>query len=278
MAVRVEAVGSAAVMVSPSPYQPTLAPAKAVVEEWKEQHQTETPEQVEARRYTKRSLRFADPADGMITATLTLPTLAAREVQAAVSHIAGKPSERDGRTTGQRLADGLVQLCAAYAKGAVSGGRERPTLLITAPAETLTQHADTQTAITDTTGNVVALTTTQRLATDHQWRALVARDGGCRHPDCHIPAHWCDIDHLTPWEHGGPTTLDNLALWCRHHHTVKHQPGVEVSGSALNLQLRLPDGTTVPCPPRPLHQRHTKPPQRAPDATPPTASSGHGRR
>jgi len=44
-------------------------------------------------------------------------------------------------------------------------------------------------------------------------------------------------------------------LWCRHHHTLKHHPGTEISGNALNLHIRLPDGTTLPCPPRPLHKR-----------------------
>jgi hypothetical protein len=36
------------------------------------------------------------------------------------------------------LADGLVQLCDAYAKAQISGGRERPTILITIPVDAFT--------------------------------------------------------------------------------------------------------------------------------------------
>ena len=37
-----------------------------------------------------------------------------------------------------------------------------------------------------------------------------------------MPATTCDLDHRTPWSHGGPTTEANLAPLCRHHHTTKH--------------------------------------------------------
>ncbi|MFM7253289.1 MAG: hypothetical protein ACKO27_09540, partial [Ilumatobacteraceae bacterium] len=43
--------------------------------------------------------------------------------------------------------------------------------------------------------------------------------------------------------------LDNLVLWCSHHHHRKHDAGVEVLGDAHHLQLRLADGTVIDCPP-----------------------------
>jgi 5-methylcytosine-specific restriction endonuclease McrA len=67
-------------------------------------------------------------------------------------------------------------------------------------------------------------------------------------PGCHIPAAWCEIDHLIPDTDGGPTNLDNLAIWCSHHHHEKHRPGVNVHGNANNLRIQLPDGTTIHCP------------------------------
>lgn len=251
--------------------------AKAAHERWKQicSEASESPEQREARLYAQRSLRFAAPEDGMIAGTFCLPTLAGREVMAAISHIAGKPCAEDGRTTEQRLADGLIQLCDAYAKGTVAGGRERPSILLTASVESLAglsdapghtlfgdlvpvhvlrryaERADVQTAVKHG-AEVLALTTGHRLATDAQWRALVARDGGCRWADCHMPAQFCDVDHLVPWEHGGTTTLDNLVLWCRHHHTVKHLPGTKVIGDAADVQVQLPGGALVHCPPLPL--------------------------
>lgn len=251
--------------------------ARAAHERWKQIYSeaSETPQQREQRLYAQRSVRFAEPADGMISGTFSLPTLDGRQVMAALSHLAGKPCAEDGRTTEQRLADGLLQLCDAYAKGAVAGGRERPSLLLTASVETLVglsdapgntlfgdlvpahvlrrlvSTAEVQTAVSDG-GEVVALSTTHRLATDGQWRALVARDGGCRWAGCEMPAHFCDVDHLTPWELGGPTELPNLILLCRHHHMVKHAPGTVIVGDAIDLCVQLANGRRVECPPRPL--------------------------
>ena len=33
----------------------------------------------------------------------------------------------------------------------------------------------------------------------------------------------CLAHHLREWEHGGPTTLNNLALLCGRHHTIVHR-------------------------------------------------------
>ena len=56
-------------------------------------------------------------------------------------------------------------------------------------------------------------------------RALVARDRGCVFPGCERPAVWCDAHHITWWEHGGPTNLENCCLLCRRHHTLCHEGG-----------------------------------------------------
>jgi 5-methylcytosine-specific restriction protein A len=97
-----------------------------------------------------------------------------------------------------------------------------------------------------------------RWATDDQWKVLVARDGHCRWPGCDIPAKWCDVDHLTPWERGGTSNLDNLWLLCRHHHTEKHLPGVTHTGNAHHPQLHLPNGVHLDCPPTPPLKRQPK--------------------
>lgn len=61
----------------------------------------------------------------------------------------------------------------------------------------------------------------KRLATSHQRRALAARYPTCAVPGCHVAFHRCEPHHITPWENGGPTNLDNLVPLCtRHHHTV----------------------------------------------------------
>lgn len=57
-----------------------------------------------------------------------------------------------------------------------------------------------------------------RLFTEPQRRALAVRDAGCIWPGCNAPPGWCEVAHLVPWSHGGPTDLANGALMCRFHH------------------------------------------------------------
>jgi hypothetical protein len=85
--------------------------------------------------------------------------------------------------------------------------------------------ADTQLACCDAfrsilhlsdTGIPLVLGRSERHATPGQRRALAARDGGCTFPGCDAPTQWCDAHHVTHWQHGGRTDLDELALLCRH--------------------------------------------------------------
>ena len=56
-------------------------------------------------------------------------------------------------------------------------------------------------------------------------RALQRRDGGCRFPGCTNRAY-LDGHHITPWAHGGETSLPNLVLLCSFHHRLMHEGGV----------------------------------------------------
>ncbi|MCQ9387013.1 HNH endonuclease [Brevibacterium moorei] len=40
-----------------------------------------------------------------------------------------------------------------------------------------------------------------------------------------MPVGWCDAHHMIPWSSGGPTTVANLTLACRFHHTWHDQHG-----------------------------------------------------
>ena len=64
---------------------------------------------------------------------------------------------------------------------------------------------------------------TTRLVTPAQLTALWLRDRHCTFPGCDIPAHWTDAHHLHHWADGGPTSLTNLTLLCRRHHTIAHR-------------------------------------------------------
>jgi hypothetical protein len=63
--------------------------------------------------------------------------------------------------------------------------------------------------------------------TPNMRRALRLRDRHCQFPGCNRPWNWCDIHHIISRHDGGPTTLDNLALLCRFHHSLQHQQGWE---------------------------------------------------
>jgi hypothetical protein len=203
---------------------------------------------------------------------VVLPELEHRQVMNAINHAAGRYHADDPRSTAQRMADGLIELAKAYAAGTVNGGREKPTLLIGCTAETIaglsdepgwTAHGDripadvirhlAETAILRrivAAGNaIIDLGTKVRLISDHQYQALMMRDGGCRYPGCSIPAAWCEADHLIPFPLG-PTDERNLALWCSFHHHDKHSTGVTVIGDAHDLWLQLPDGRRIHCPPK----------------------------
>src|SRR5699024_23852 len=61
-------------------------------------------------------------------------------------------------------------------------------------------------------------------------RTVRLRDGTCRHPGCTVPADYCDLDHLVPFDHsdpatGGHTEECNLGCFCRRHHRFKHSSG-----------------------------------------------------
>ena len=246
---------------------------KQAADRWKEILSNETEEQAHERRYQQRSFRMSAPSDGMVMLNIALPVLEARQIAASCSHIASRQGTDDGRTTEQRLADGLIEMASAYAKGQISGGRENPNLLITIPATSFTGDSDEPgytswgdripafvarrlaeianlQRVVMAGSHVLDLGRSVRCATEHQYEALVARDGGCREPGCTLPPAWCQIDHLHDWILGGLTDLDNLVMWCTFHHHEKHRPGVIVLGDAYDLRLQMPDGTIKHCPPK----------------------------
>ncbi|MFC7450962.1 HNH endonuclease signature motif containing protein [Rhodococcus daqingensis] len=64
---------------------------------------------------------------------------------------------------------------------------------------------------------------TARIIPSRIRRALIARGCGCAFPGCGRPAEWTEGHHIWHWAKGGPTTLSNLVLLCRKHHTIIHK-------------------------------------------------------
>ena len=95
-------------------------------------------------------------------------------------------------------------------------------------------------------------------------RTVRLRDGTCRHPGCTVPADYCDLDHLVPFDHsdpatGGHTEECNLGCFCRRHHRFKHSSGwrytMDPDGT---LHVTTPEGhhiSTHPSGPLATHRR-----------------------
>jgi hypothetical protein len=70
-------------------------------------------------------------------------------------------------------------------------------------------------------GKPVATGTVSRRPDAPMIRRIRALHPTCVFPGCRMPAGESDIDHTKPRADQGPTTLDNLAPLCRHHHRLK---------------------------------------------------------
>jgi hypothetical protein len=102
----------------------------------------------------------------------------------------------------------------------------------------------------------------------HLRRAVTTRHPCCAFPGCDQPTSVCDIHHLIPRSHGGPTSLPNLVPLCGFHHlTAIHR-------WRWTLTLHT-DGTTTATSPdgkRILHS-HGPPPGHSPPGHDPPGRS-----
>ncbi|MGJ0389748.1 DUF222 domain-containing protein [Microbacterium sp. CGR1] len=89
-------------------------------------------------------------------------------------------------------------------------------------------------------GRIIGITTTDRIFTVHQRRAIIARDKECLIPGCHVPASWCEIHHVTEHARGGPTHTDNGVPLCWWHHRSLGASGWEIRMDEGVPQVRGP--------------------------------------
>jgi hypothetical protein len=229
----------------------------------------------EERLRLKRHLTFTSNGEGMFDVKGLLMPEDVAHVRVALDHIAGAAyADQTGRSHHTRIADAFVELCQAYSAGTVTGGRERPKVLITVPFETVVERgaargviigidatvsgdtvrqmccdAELNRVVTRGSSTILDYGTTTRLASDAQYYALVARDGGCRWPGCDRPPGWCQAHHIDEvTRDDGPTNLPNMVLLCSTHHTLVHQQHWQLHGNANNLHIREPNGNLKPAP------------------------------
>lgn len=160
---------------------------------------------------------------------------------------------RDPRDHGRRMWDALVELCrradsadvlphdhgttariivtidhdslrrqvidAGLARDATMPSHQQ---LSAAAVRVLACDAEIIPAVLGTDSQVLDVGRASRLVTPTLWNALILRDAHCAFPGCTRPPIACDAHHVVHWADGGPTSLDNLMLVCRRHHTIVH--------------------------------------------------------
>ncbi len=155
-------------------------------------------------------------------------------------HRAGDP-----RTPTQQRADALVEIARTYL-AATPSRANLPHVLVLTDAATLRGDqigecrladgtrispdtarriacdANIQELVRDDTGVPLWLGRSTRTFTPDQFRAMVARDGGCR--CCGASPEHCDAHHVNQWDNLGPTDIDNGMLLCRYRcHRGMHE-------------------------------------------------------
>ncbi len=154
---------------------------------------------------------------------------------------------RDTRDHGARTWDALVEACQRLQDAEVlptaHGAKPRVMVFIdyeqlrsglgsatldtgerlsAAAVKKLACDADLIPVLLGTDSRVLDVGRTARLVTMGIWLALIARDRHCAFPGCRRPPIACDAHHIRHWVDGGGTSVNEMVLLCRAHHTVIH--------------------------------------------------------
>lgn len=210
-----------------------------------------------ARAERDRHLTFTDDGHGTTVMKGALPTEQARVIETVLGTFAAADHRRGIeqldpfvalRTRPQRLADALLTVCerVEHCSDAPAHGGDRPRLVVTIAHDRLLEWNEPQGACEVGSGQrltpgelrriacdadilpivlggdseILDVGTTHRLVTPAIRAALTVRDRGCAFPNCDRLPVDCEAHHILPWQHGGPTSLGNLVLLCRHHHAI----------------------------------------------------------
>ena len=210
----------------------------------------------EAERERRRHLRITRRPDGSAKVSGELTAPCAEALATALESLTKPVDDADGtpdsRSAGQRNHDVLQALAEAAMRARLlpNAGGVACTVILTMPvdawvtgrgtattghgytvsaklAKEWAGHGDARFVLTliGRTKNVVAYSSTNRIFSEQQRLAIIARDGECTMPGCHAPPAFCEVDHVIPWQQGGPTTVDNGALVCSHCHRHRKNQG-----------------------------------------------------
>jgi hypothetical protein len=252
---------------------------------------------------------FLNPLEpGTSEIRAVMPTAYAEAIHQAVRMLAKDPrfETADGCITkGQRQAAALVALTlgdpgsVAEVTGPVHEAKINVHVNVLVPLETITSTSDAcgrvgntpatadevrdliaaaalksstiRRLVTDSTGCILDAGRSHYLASDIQKLVIRLRDGYCRFPGCNAPAERCEVDHVVPYDAGGPTDLWDLGPLCKFHHQMKtggywhiiasHRNGTCRWRSPLGrIYEHTPPDLTPPRPGRPSQPPDDEPP------------------
>ncbi|WP_341717035.1 DUF222 domain-containing protein [Micromonospora sp. FIMYZ51] len=244
-----------------------------------------------ARAARDRHLTLSDPRDGRARLAGSLDAETAALLRAAIEPLTAPSGPDDSRTPGQRRHDALGDLCRlALRTGELpEHGADAAQIVVTTAydllagrlgpgtldsGQTLTPatvrrlacDAAVLPAVLGGAGQVLDVGRQRRLFSGPLRRALVLRDGGCAFPGCDRPPRWCEGHHLQHWSDGGPTSLANAVLLCRHHHRQVHHHGWQVYLAADGHPEFVPPGWLDPERHPRRNHLHRNPLRRGPSA------------
>jgi hypothetical protein len=195
----------------------------------------------------RRRLTCGDTGDGMGFINGDLDTETTALAQTVLHSLAApRPTDATGpdtRTAGQRLHDAFRELLklGLRAGDLPRSGGVPASVIITMTAEQfetgtglahtsfgqrlhvtqalrLADEASIAWLVHNSQGGILNYGHKQRIATQKQTLALIARDGGCTFPGCDKPPEWTERHHVIPWTVSQRTRLDELCLSCDYHH------------------------------------------------------------
>ncbi len=171
-----------------------------------------------AEDYRTREQSGADLFAAMLTAITT--TRDFTTPPAVLVTIATNSDHGTGTGTGNNTGGCRIGSDQSFARTGLINGQPAPRSMITQ----IMCDSGTQIVGQDPTGRVLSLSTTARVFTPNQRRAIAARDGHtCLIPHCRIPATACEAHHVLPWSENGKTHVDNGVLLCWQHHRMIDQ-------------------------------------------------------
>jgi Domain of unknown function (DUF222)/HNH endonuclease len=211
----------------------------------------------QAEQVQQRRLKLSTWMDGSLLISGQLDPIGGAAVLAAFAPLARRSGAHDHRDQEQRNADALVELA--------SGGGSQAQIQVTSSLETLLGLAGAPAAemehslpvssktierlacdssiarvLLNSESLVIDVGRSKRVVSETGRRALVARDGHCRWPDCDRPASRSAAHHVVHWIHGGSTDLENLILLCHRHHWMVHEGGWQIVRGDDGRMLTIP--------------------------------------